>query len=151
MQLKSNRLRHPNRATAADANNRIRITDATAGFAEYGGNNPNANAFLVRPFAAATDVFGVLGDTALTNFDNTTLPSNNFDFTGAFQWNLVIPPSGTASVSAFLFANTPLPALAGEIAVSGNSTDIADGDVTPSATDHTDFGSANVTGSSIIA
>lgn len=134
-------------ATLLAANNRIRITDTTAGFAEYGGLNPNADAFLVRPFAATTDVFGVLADAAVTNFDNTGLPANSFDFTGAFQWNLVIPPSGTASVSAFLYGNTPLPGGAvSEIAVSGNGTDITDGDATPSLADHTDFGNVGLTG-----
>lgn len=37
-----------------------------------------------------------------------------------------------------------------EIAVAGNSTEIADGDSTPSTTDHTDFGSTLVTGGSVV-
>jgi hypothetical protein len=92
-------------ATLLSANNYIGITDATAGAAQYRGFNPPATAFLVRPFATTTDVFGLLGDTSITEFDNTTLPSNNFDFTGAFQWNLTIPASGTASVSVALNSN----------------------------------------------
>ncbi|MEP7011356.1 MAG: hypothetical protein ABJC13_13620 [Acidobacteriota bacterium] len=94
-------------ATLLNANNYIRITDTTAGAAEYKAFNPPANAFLVRPFATATDVFGVLGDAAVSNFDNTTLPTTNFDFTGAFQWDLTIPPSGTRSVSVALNGNAP--------------------------------------------
>lgn len=92
-------------ATLLNPNNYIRITDATTGAVEYRAFNPPANAFLVRPFAATTDVFGVLGDTAVTNFDNSGLPATNIDFTGAFQWNLTIPASGTASVSVALNGN----------------------------------------------
>ncbi len=39
--------------------------------------------------------------------------------------------------------------LAPEIAVEGNATDIADGDITPSTADHTDFGSAPVSGGQV--
>jgi hypothetical protein len=91
--------------TLLAANNYIRITDTTTGFAEYRAFGPPSDAFLVRPFATTTDVFGLLADTAISNFDNTTLPATNIDFTGAFQWNLTIPPSGTASVSVALNAN----------------------------------------------
>lgn len=93
-------------ATLAQANNYIQITDTTAGAAEYRAFDPAANAFLVRPFAAATDVFGLLGDTAVSNFDNSGLPASSFDFTGAFQWDLNIPPSGTAAVSVALNGNS---------------------------------------------
>lgn len=90
-------------ATLLNANNYMRITDV--GAAEYRAFNPPADAFLVRPFAATTDVFGVLGDAAITNFDNTTLPVTNIDITSAYQWNLTIPASGTASVSVALNGN----------------------------------------------
>ena len=89
------------------ANTFITISDSTAGTAEYQAFNPAANAFLARPFAATTDVFGLLADTAVTNFDNTGLPATNFDFTGAFQWSLSIPASGSASVSVAMAGNTP--------------------------------------------
>ena len=94
-------------ATLLNANNYIRITDTTTGAAEHRAFNPPANAFLVRPFAATTDVFGVLGNAVVDNFDNTTLPLNNADYTGAFQWDLTIPPSGTSAVSVALNANAP--------------------------------------------
>lgn len=92
-------------ATLLNANNYLRITDSVAGAAEYRAFNPPADAFLVRPFATTTDVFGLLGDTAVTNFDNSGLPAANIDFTGAFQWNLTIPASGTAAVSVALNGN----------------------------------------------
>ena len=92
-------------ATLLQANYYIQITDTTAGMAEYRAHAPVSDAYAVRPFAAATDVFGLLGDTAVTNLDNTGLPATSFDFTGAFQWNLTIAPSGTASVSVALNGN----------------------------------------------
>lgn len=91
--------------TLLNPNNYIRFTDSTAGAAEYRAHNPPSDAFLVRPFAATTDVFGLLGDAALTNFDNTGLPATNIDVTSAFQWNLTIPPSGTTAVSVALNGN----------------------------------------------
>ena len=94
-------------AALLNANNYLRFTDATAGAAEYRAHNSPANAFLVRPFAAATDVFGLLGDTAVTTFDNTGAPATSIDVTAAFQWDLNIPASGTASVSVALNGNAP--------------------------------------------
>ncbi len=96
-------------ATLLAANSHIRIQDATAGFSEYKAFNPAANAFLVRPFASTTDVFGLLGNTVVNNFDNSGLPASSFDFTGAFQWDLVIPANGTRSVSVELTGNIALP------------------------------------------
>lgn len=92
-------------ATLLNPNNYIGLTDATAGAAQYKAFNPPADAFLVRPFSAATDVFGILADTAVSNFDNSGLPASSIDFTGAFQWNLTIPAGGTASVSVALNGN----------------------------------------------
>lgn len=92
-------------ATLLQANNYMNIADTTAGVAQYRAFNPPANAFIVRPFATTTDVFGLLGDTAINNFDNSGLPATSIDFTGAFQWDLTIPASGTASVSVALNAN----------------------------------------------
>lgn len=91
--------------TLLDANTYMRFTDTTVGIAEYRAHAPRADAFLVRPFAAATDVFALLSDAAVSNFDNTTLPLGPADVTSSFQWNLTIPPSGTASVSVALNGN----------------------------------------------
>jgi len=93
-------------ATLLNPNNYIRITDTTAGAAEQRGFNPPAIAYLVRPFGA-TDVFVELDDANIDNLPNTGLPTSNFDYTGAFQWDLNIPASGTASVSVALNANAP--------------------------------------------
>jgi hypothetical protein len=92
-------------ATLLHPNDLIHIADTTTGFVDYQAFDPPADAYLVRPFAATTDVFGVLADALVTDFDNSGLPGNSFDFTGAFQWNLAIPPSGAASVRILMAAN----------------------------------------------
>ncbi|MBK7394427.1 MAG: carboxypeptidase regulatory-like domain-containing protein [Chloracidobacterium sp.] len=104
-------------ATLLVPNNYMRVTDTTTGFADYGTFTPAVNGYLVRPFAATTDVFGLLADTGLTNFDNTGLPASSFDFTGGYQWDRVIPANGTATVSVIITANTPL--TASGVAVGG--------------------------------
>ena len=125
-----------NNATLLNPNDRIRIINTGGEFAEYGGLNPSANAFLVRPFSTTTDVFGVLGNAAVDNFDNTALPAFGNDFTGAFQWNLVIPPSGTSSVTAVLTGNSALPVaqLAPVAAVADTTLTAGTGSVTPTIT-----------------
>lgn len=107
-------------AILLNPNYHMRISDTTAGFAEYRASGFLANAFLVRPFAATTDVFGILGNTAVDNFDNTTLPFGPADFTGAYQWNRTIPPAGTAAFTVDLTGNTNLPAVvAANVSVGG--------------------------------
>jgi len=95
----------------------IRINDATAGQAEY--RAPGSINYLVRPFAATTDVGGLLADTAVTNFDNTGLPFAAGDITSGFQWRVTLGPgspprpgegvqggpSPTATIRVFQAAN----------------------------------------------
>lgn len=101
-------------------NTHMRITDSANGFAEYRASSQFYSAFLVRPFGATTDVFGLLGDTAINNFDNTTIPFGPSDFTGAYQWNLTIPPAGTSLVTAQLSGNSLLvPVTAANVTVDG--------------------------------
>ena len=85
----------------------LRVTDTTAGFAEYTGHG--ANAFLVRPFAATTDVAGLLGDTLVTNFDNSGVPATSIDMTGGMQWSLVIPASGSRTITVYFTGNEAAP------------------------------------------
>jgi len=110
-------------------NTHMRITDSTAGFAEYKAISPFANAFLVRPFAATTDVFGLLANTSVENFDNSGIPFTNADFTGAYQWDLVIPAAGTTSVTVQLSGNTNLPPIvvAANVSVGGRVLTDKDG------------------------
>ena len=85
----------------------MEIRDATAGAAIYSATPP-ATAFLVRPYGTTTDVFGVLFNTTITNFDSTGLPADSIDFTGGYQWNLTIPAGATRSVSVGLNAYSVL-------------------------------------------
>jgi concanavalin A-like lectin/glucanase superfamily protein/Calx-beta domain-containing protein len=66
---------------------------------------------------------------------------NNFALSGAGS-NWVTPGGVTTGTSCSVF-------LAPEMDVSGNGNSIADGDITPSTTDDTDFGSATVGGSTV--
>ena len=93
--------------TLTSPNTYITFTDTTAGTAEYHAFNPSATAFMVRPFAATTDVFGLLGNAVVDNLDNSGLPAASIDVTSAFQWSLVIPASGSASVSVAMAGNQP--------------------------------------------
>ncbi|HQU83484.1 MAG TPA: carboxypeptidase-like regulatory domain-containing protein [Pyrinomonadaceae bacterium] len=107
-------------ATLLLPNTHLRITDVATGFAEYRASAPFANGFLVRAFAASTDVFGLLGDATVTTFDNSGLPFANADFTGGYQWNLTIPPAGTSSVTIEMTGNTNLsPVTAANVSVGG--------------------------------
>lgn len=92
--------------TLTSPNTFMTFTDTTAGVAEYHAFNPSATAFMVRPFGA-TDVFGLLGNVSVDNLDNSGLPAASIDVTSAFQWSLVIQPSGSASVSVAMAGNTP--------------------------------------------
>lgn len=60
------------------------------------------------------------------------------------------PLSQLLAVLALLVACPLLAIAAPEINVTGNSVTIADGNLTPSPTDHTDFGSALVTGGTVV-
>ncbi len=86
----------------------LRVTDAVStDIGEYAG--VGANAFKVLPFSATTDVAALLSDTAVTNFDNATVPLANADMTAGMQWtSRTIPPSGTLSVTAIIAINSPI-------------------------------------------
>lgn len=80
-------------------------------------------------------IFLVTFDPSAAGLRTATLTFNNNDGDeNPFNYSI----QGTGTV--------PLP----EVAVSGNSTNIADGDSTPSAADHTDFGSADVSGGMVV-
>ncbi len=86
-------------------NNHIRVTDG-ATRVEYKG--VGAKAYVVRAFNTTADVFGLLDNTAVNDWDNTGLPFASGDITASFQWSLNIPASGSASVTAVIAANTSL-------------------------------------------
>ena len=66
--------------------------------------------------------------------------------TVAGDWLFFAATRGDVGTELFRY---PLAAGAPEIAVLGNGVEIADGDATPSATDHTDFGSVLVSGGNL--
>jgi hypothetical protein len=80
------------------------ITDSVAGTALYGGLA--ANAFQVTAFATLR---GLLLNASVDDFNNTGLPFGPGDFTGGFQWNLVIPAGGTVSVDGYLSVGPLVP------------------------------------------
>jgi hypothetical protein len=82
----------------------IRVNDTTAGQAETRG--PNAVATLARPFAATTDVFGLLADGAITNFDNSGFPFASGDITVGLQWTFTLAPGASQTALLFSAANT---------------------------------------------
>lgn len=84
----------------------------------------------VTPIAAAgSQTFSVTFDPSASGVKNATVSIDNND-SNENPYTFAIAGTGAAP----------------EIAVSGNSVNIANGDVTPSTTDHTDFGSVAISG-----
>jgi hypothetical protein len=73
--------------------NRILFEDGSAQFSAIGSE---ADAFQVTQFAALR---GLLEDGAITNLDNSGVPFGPGDATTAFQWSLLIPTGGSATVT----------------------------------------------------
>lgn len=81
----------------------IRITDGTAGFAE--SRTPDSVGVMARPFAATTDVFGLLADTSVTNFDGSGLPFTNGDITLGMQWTFTLAAGASATATLYSSSN----------------------------------------------
>jgi len=77
----------------------IRITDAGT-FAEF--ECPGATAYGVTTFAGLR---GTLADADIDNLNNTGLPFGPGDFTGAFQWNVILAPGETRIFGAEMRVN----------------------------------------------
>ena len=82
-------------ATLIVPNSHMQATDPTGTTADFIG--VNASAYQVTSFASLR---AALEDAGLTDLNNTGLPFGPGDFTGAFQWGLVVPFSGTATVTS---------------------------------------------------
>lgn len=84
----------------------ISITDSNGEFAEYIATT-GATAFLLRPYSGVT-VWEELVDSAVDNFDNSGSPFGPADFTGGYQFPLVLAPSQTKQATVFLSVNQTL-------------------------------------------
>jgi hypothetical protein len=92
----------------------------------------------------APDFDGAILDLSASDFQNITA-SITFRF---YAWG-ADTGARTFSINDFAFNGTVSAALP-EIKLQGNGQNIADGDNTPSITDHTDFGNADITSSTIV-
>lgn len=90
-------------AILVQPNNYIRVNDATAGQCEL--RAPGAVAYLVLPFAAATDVAAQLSNATVTDFANTGLPFGPGDITSGFQWTLQLAAGATGTAQVFVACN----------------------------------------------
>ena len=101
-----------------------------------GGTNPGNFAVTAQPAASvaagASTTFQVRFDPSAAGLRSATLSLANSD-ADENPYNFSIQGTGTAP----------------EINLAGNAATIADGDTTPAATDHTDFGGADVAGGTV--
>ena len=102
----------------------------------------------------------ISGDT--TDFSLTQTPSNSIAGSSSTTFQVTFNPTTTGTRSAAIsianndgdenpynFSIQGTGTSAPEMDISGNATSITDGDLTPAATDDTDFGSVNVTSGSV--
>jgi len=88
------------------------------------------------------------GQSTKYTLDGTTASNPGYYVDGSGQVTAIVQVQGGGSKMSFYIAYAEVvvtyTATAPEIALSGNGQNIANGDVTPSPSDHTDFGDANV-------
>lgn len=84
-------------------NGLIELSDSGTQRAAYSAS-PGWTGYLVALFGAA-DVPALLSDTSITEFENTGLPFGPADFTGGWQFSLLLPPSGSETVTVLLLVN----------------------------------------------
>jgi len=140
----------------------IAITSAATSITSTGATlngTVNPNGFSTdSSFQYSTDatlISGVTTIPAQTGLTGTTDVAVNANVTGltpgtTYYYRAVgTNANGTSQdgILSFTTASAALPVP--EINIKGNSVSIVDGDVTPSLTDHTDFGSADVTGGTV--
>jgi hypothetical protein len=84
-------------------NNIMQITDGPS-FAQYQGIGASASQVTAWP-----TLRGLLTNGVVNDLNNTGLPFGPGDFSGAFQWNLVLAPGASATVVALLAVNQAVP------------------------------------------
>lgn len=103
-------------ATLTTPNERMLVRDAggTQKGADWWG--VGANAYQVTPFAT---VRGLLTNTTIDNLNNTGLPFGPGDFTGAFQWRMIVPAGGQVSIFSSYALNDEAIPTPGALALLG--------------------------------
>jgi hypothetical protein len=104
----------------------------------------------------------VISGTHASDFTVTTMPASPVAVAGSTTFQVTFDPAAGGTRTATLsianddsdenpynFSIQGNGTVAPEIAIQGNAVSIADGDTTPSATDHTDFGSTAVAGGTV--
>ncbi|MBI1191748.1 MAG: choice-of-anchor D domain-containing protein [Bacteroidetes bacterium] len=149
--------------------------DATPALADHTdfGSTAVASGTVVRTFTIQNTGTGSLGLTGTSpyvaisgthaaDFSVTAIPSNAIAASSSTTFQITFDPSAAGTRSAALsIANDDADenpynfsiqgtGNAPEMNVVGNSVSIVDGDATPSATDHTDFGSALVASGTVV-
>ncbi|WP_295805720.1 choice-of-anchor D domain-containing protein [uncultured Nitratireductor sp.] len=126
-------------------------SDTSAGFAASATNVPtgqlpqqtNTSSVHVSYLANGTDMYFGLYD----SWDTGSIWSTSqAPYNGS---NVSAPGNGVSGYKMIDMTTDPDCTGAPEIAVSGNGTDIADGDASPDAADHTDFGASDVGGGTV--
>lgn len=85
----------------------ISISDSNGEFAEYIAT-PAATSYLVRTFGGDSVWSHLAIDTNVDNFADSGLPFGPADFTGGYQFPLVLAPSQTKQATVFLSVNQTL-------------------------------------------
>ncbi len=116
-------------------------------------NTGNANLTLANPTLSGTNA---------ADFSITTNPSSPVAASGSTSFQVTFNPSATGARNATIsFTNNDCDeatynfdivgtGIDPEVNIQGNTNTISDGDVTPSSTDHTDFGSQSVCSGTIV-
>jgi MYXO-CTERM domain-containing protein len=85
--------------------NHMRITRAATGmYGEYKGFG--ADAYQVGPWAS---IRNLLTNSTIDNFNNTGMPFGPADWTGGFQWDLVLAPGASVTVQVGMSTNSLIP------------------------------------------
>ena len=128
------------------------ITNNT-GSAVVNNNATNSTIFTYQGTFTGT-VNGIYTNSTATTSAGTFTAPNTFTPSGALPtgsqtlYAKITPSVGSCNyVVSFTYNNV---VLLPEMNVKGNNTSIVDGDISPSTTDHTDFGTANVTSGTVI-
>ncbi len=92
----------------------MEITDVGGDFVQF--HEHGASAYQVTAFPLLRNE---LNDGGVDNLDNSGLPFGPGDFTGAYQWTMVIPPHQRGKFFEEILINIPEPASLGLLVIGG--------------------------------